>query len=65
MDPNSGRLYDSVEEAIANGVEFPVLITGREDDIMRVSNAVNREQRRREKRKRRLNNDRSRKIYHD
>jgi len=40
MDPNSGRLYNSVEEAKADGVENPVEITGRPEDVRRISAAV-------------------------
>jgi hypothetical protein len=40
MDPNSGRLYDSVEAAKEAGVENPVEITGRPEDVKKVSDAV-------------------------
>ena len=40
MDPYSGRLYPTVEAAKADGVENPVEITGREEDIRHISDAV-------------------------
>lgn len=50
MDPNTGRLYDTVEAAKADGVENPVEIVGRLQDVQRVANAV-RDERRRQTRK--------------
>ena len=40
MDPNSGRIYPSLFEAKIAGVEHPVAISGRVEDIERISNAV-------------------------
>lgn len=40
MDPNSGRLYASLDAARLAGVENPVHITGRLEDIKRISDAV-------------------------
>jgi len=40
MDPNSGRLYESVESARQAGVENPVEIIGNEADVLRISRAV-------------------------
>jgi len=40
MDPNSGRLYGSVADAKLAGVLYPVELTGRPEDIERISAAV-------------------------
>jgi hypothetical protein len=40
MDPNNGRLYPSVEHALAEGVEEPVEIVGTPDAVSRISAAV-------------------------
>lgn len=40
MDPNSGRLYESLTVARLAGVENPVEIKGRREDIERISEAV-------------------------
>jgi hypothetical protein len=40
MDPYSGRLYPSVADAKMDGVTHPVELTGRIEDIERVSAAV-------------------------
>ena len=40
MDPNSGKLYESVEEAQADGVEHPVELQGRWEDVEAISEAV-------------------------
>lgn len=40
MDPNSGRLYESVAAARFAGVENPVEIIGEPDAVQRISAAV-------------------------
>jgi len=40
MDPNSGRLYATVEDARADGVEHPVEMNGSEASIKIISKAV-------------------------
>lgn len=40
MDPNSGKLYESAEAAVRDGVQNPVQITGRDEDLQRISKAV-------------------------
>lgn len=40
MDPNTGRLYPDLEAARVAGVTNPVQISGRLEDIERVSTAV-------------------------
>jgi len=40
MDPGTGRLYRSVADAWTAGVTNPVEITGRPEDIQRISAAV-------------------------
>lgn len=40
MDPGTGRLYPSVASAKLAGVEHPVALTGRTEDIERISAAV-------------------------
>lgn len=55
MDPNTGKLYPGVQEAKEAGVENPVELRGREEDILRISNAVkkvhNKEQKRSKRKK--------------
>lgn len=40
MDPNSGKLYPTVDDALAAGVEHPVEVRGRDEDVRRVADAV-------------------------
>jgi len=40
MDPHSGRLYESLQAALADGVRNPVEMKGRDVDIRRISEAV-------------------------
>lgn len=40
MDPHSGKLYMTMDEAVDDGVVYPVAISGREEDVLRVSRAV-------------------------
>lgn len=40
MDPNSGRLYPTVEDALKAGVPHPVEMVGREEDVQNISAAV-------------------------
>ena len=40
MDPGTGRIYPSLIEAKVAGVEHPVELAGRVEDIERVSKAV-------------------------
>lgn len=40
MDPGTGRLYHSVADAWTAGVANPVELTGRPEDIERISAAV-------------------------
>jgi len=40
MDPHTGRLYESIEDAKADGVENPVELVGRLEDVQRISAAV-------------------------
>ena len=40
MDPGTGRLYASIAEASLDGVLHPVELTGRPEDVQRISAAV-------------------------
>ena len=40
MDPNSGKLYDSIESAWGSGVKNAVELTGAPEDVQRISKAV-------------------------
>lgn len=40
MDPNSGRIYPSLTAAKIAGVEHPVALAGRTEDVERISKAV-------------------------
>lgn len=40
MDPNSGKLYESLDQAIAFGVKDAVEITGTPEAVQRVSAAA-------------------------
>ena len=40
MDPNNGNLYASAEAAHVAGVMYPVELTGRPEDVERISDAV-------------------------
>ena len=40
MDPGSGRLYPTFDAALADGVEFPVMLTGTTEAIEQISRAV-------------------------
>ena len=40
MDPHSGRLFPSVQDALDAGVDKPVELIGRPEDIERISQAV-------------------------
>lgn len=40
MDPNSGRMYATLQDARLAGVENPVEIFGAPEDVKRVSEAV-------------------------
>jgi len=40
MDPNSGRIYQSLEHALYAGVKDPVEIIGTPDAVQRISAAV-------------------------
>ena len=42
MDPNTGRLFPSIDAAFKAGVENPVEITGKPEDVQRISDAVGR-----------------------
>lgn len=59
MDPNTGKLYESAEEAKADGVADPVELSGRYEDVQRISDAVQaaarKKDRRRQKDSRRVN----------
>ena len=58
MDPNNGRLYESIEAARAACVENPVELIGDEADIRRISDAVkaaNKKRRKAQKESRRRN----------
>ena len=64
MDPHSGKLYDSLEAAKADGVRKPTPVKGAEfarQLSSEVKSANNRAERRRIARKARLNNDGRRK----
>jgi hypothetical protein len=52
MDPNSGKLYPSVEAAREAGVPRPVELVGLRADVERVSQAVRNDAARRRKRNR-------------
>lgn len=43
MDPNSGKLYDSVEDAKKDGVKHPVEISGRKKEVAFVSEKLSKE----------------------
>ena len=49
LDPNNGKLYDSVDEAKADGVKNPVEIFGRKKEIAFVSNALSAADKKRRK----------------
>lgn len=58
MDPNTGRLYDSIDAALLAGVRSPVEISGTPEAIVRVSKAVkaqHRAKRKAQKKARRAN----------
>lgn len=40
MDPQTGRLFPTLEDAFKAGVEKPVEIIGRPEDVERISMAV-------------------------
>jgi hypothetical protein len=44
MDPDSGRLYPSLEAARADGVANPVEIRGELEDLQRISEVLQAEQ---------------------
>lgn len=48
MDPNSGRIYENVDAALAAGVKDPVEIIGTPEAVQRISKAV-RAQRKKER----------------
>ena len=52
MDPNSGKLYESIEIALEAGVKNPVEITGAPEDVQRISKAVSAQYRAKRKAKR-------------
>lgn len=56
MDPNSGRLYPSLDAARAAGVANPVEITGQPEDVERVAAAVRSEWTREQKAARKARN---------
>jgi len=56
MDPNSGRLYGSVADAKLDGVLHPVELTGRTEDVQRISAAVASDWTREQKAKRNAKN---------
>jgi len=56
MDPYSGRLYPSLDAAKLEGVLHPVEITGRPEDIERISAAVASDWTREQKAKRNAKN---------
>ena len=56
MDPYSGRLYPSLDAATAAGVINPVELSGRPEDIQRISAAVASEWTREQKAKRNAKN---------
>lgn len=51
MDPHTGKLYPSLEDAYRDGVSKPVEIVGRPEDVERISLAVQKLVRNEEKRK--------------
>jgi hypothetical protein len=57
MDPGTGRLYPSLDAAHLAGVLNPVEITGRPEDIERISAAVHTEWTREQKAKRNAKNE--------
>ncbi len=40
MDPNTGRIFRSIDAAHAAGVTNPVLVEGAPEDVERISSAV-------------------------
>lgn len=60
MDPHTGRVFNSAEEARANGVKNTVEISGHPDDIRRISKAVKamyRQDERKKKQRRKKSRD--------
>lgn len=54
MHPNTGQLYDTVEDAKADGVENPVELVGRMQDIDRIADAVKAAARKKKRRQQKL-----------
>ena len=52
MDPNSGKLYDSIESAWGSGVKNAVELTGAPEDVQRISKAVSAQYRAKRKARR-------------
>jgi hypothetical protein len=51
MDPYSGRLYESRDAALKDGVENPVELFGKKEDVERISAAVAKVYNKKQKRK--------------
>lgn len=49
LDPNNGKLYNSVDEAKEDGVEHPVEISGRKKEIAFVSKSLSAADKKRQK----------------
>ncbi len=56
MDPGTGRLYPTVADAKMDGVLHPVELTGRTEDVQRISAAVASDWTREQKAKRNARN---------
>lgn len=65
MDPGTGRLYGSLSEAEIAGVTNAVQITGRTEDVERISAAVASEWTREQKAKRNAKNKAARAARRD
>jgi hypothetical protein len=61
MDPHSGKLYPTLQDALDDGVRKPIEIIGRPEDVERVSLAV-KKLAKAEKKKKRKQAEKSRKA---
>lgn len=60
MDPNSGRIYESLQAALDDGVKDAVEVIGTPDAVQRISAAVkaaHKKKRKAQKKARRANRD--------
>jgi hypothetical protein len=57
MDPKTGKLYDSVQDAKDDGVKNPVEISGRKKEIAFVSEALSKAYKKQKKKERKRAKD--------